>query len=222
MKLRDYQRLAAFWNDGDDQVSQVAWIIMDVYSLTYDEVNNMEPKRFLKYSKRIGKQFSNIDKKPFYSWFKFETDASKITLGQFIEVQHFMKQGQVDAMHLVGASIWKDKRDHKLKSELLLNTNIRHVLQDITRFFLSFAEFINSYKGLFETDEPEEDEYDELAKPEKPHPFVDQYGWFFSAKQVAEYEGITLAQAFDLPIIQALNDLSYLKAFQSYQKHINK
>jgi hypothetical protein len=221
MKLREYQRLSAFWNDGDDQVSQVAWIIMDVYSLTYDEVNNMEPKRFLKYSKRIGKQFSNIDKKPFYSWFKFETDASKITLGQFIECQHFMKQGQVDAMHLVGASIWKDKRDHKLKSEILLNTNIRHVLQDITRFYLSFAEFINSYKGLFEAEETE-DESDELAKPEKPHPFVDQYGWFFSAKQVAEYEGITLAQAFDLPIVQALNDLSYLKAFQSYQKHINK
>jgi len=31
-----------------------------------------------------------------------------------------------------------------------------------------------------------------------------------------------LAEAFDLPIIQAFNDLSYLKAFQSYQKHLNK
>lgn len=221
MKLREYQRLAGFWNDGDDNVSQVAWIIMDVYSLSYDEVNEMEPKRFLKYSKRVGKQFNKIDKKPFYSWFRFQTDASKINLGQFIEVQHFMKQGQVDAMHLVGASIWKDKREHSVKAETLLNTNIRHVLQDVTRFFLSFSDLVNSYKGLFEAEETE-DESDELAKPEKPHPFVDQYGWLFSAKQVAEYEGITLSEAFDLPIIQALNDLAYLKSFQSYQKHLNK
>lgn len=221
MKLADYQRIAALWGEGEDHISQIGWIVMDLYGMSYDEVNEMDPKLFLKYSKSIEKQFRNIDKKPFWSKIKFETDASKITLGQFIECQYFIKQGQIDSMHLVGASIWKDKRNHKLKSEILSNTNIRHVLQDITKFFISFAALIDSYKGLFEADETE-DETDELAKPEKPHPFLDQYGWIYSAKQVAEHEGITLDAAFDLPIIQAFNDLSYLKAFQSYQKHLNK
>lgn len=221
MTLKEYQRVAALYNENDDEVSQVGWVIMDMFGMTYDEVNNMNKKQFLKLSRIVAKRFHNIDKKPFWSRFKFETDAFKITLGQFIECQHFMKAGQIDSMHLVGASVWKDKRPHKTKSEILLNTNVRHVLQDITRFFLSFAELVDSYKGLFEADESEE-ESEELAKPEKPHPFADQYGWIFSAKQVAEHEGITLDAAFDLPVIQAFNDLAYLKAYQSYQKYLNK
>lgn len=219
MTLKEYQRVSAFWNEGDDEVTQIAWVVMDMYGMTYDEVDQMDPQIFLKYSDRAAKQFRNIDKRPFWSRFKFETDASKITFGQFVEIQHFIKMGQVDAMHLVGASIWKDKRPHVDKAEILLKTNIRHVLQDISRFYLSFAAFIDSYKGLFEA---EENEDDEEIKPEKPHPFIDQYGWIYSAKQVADHEGITLDEAFDLPVVQAFNDLAYLKAFQSYQKHINK
>ena len=221
MTLAEYQRTAALYNDENDNIAQIAWIIMDMFNMTYEEVDNLDKRTFLKYSKKIANKFHNIDKKPFWSWFRLETDATKITLGQFIECQHFMKQGEIDAMHLVGASIWKDKRDHKTKSEILLNTNVRHVLQDVTRFYLSFAELINSYKGLFEKDEIE-DESDEPMKADKPHPFIDQYGWIFSAKQVAEHEGLTLDQAFDLPVVQAFNDLAYLKAYQSYQKHINK
>jgi hypothetical protein len=221
MTLADYQRISTFWNEGNDEVSQIAWIVMDMYGMTYNEVDQMDPNLFLKYSNRAARQFKNIDKKPFWSRIKFETDASKITLGQFVEVQHFIKLGQIDSMHLVGASIWKDKRPHMEKSDVLLKMDVRHVLQDLTKFFISFSEFVNSYKGLFES-EPVEDDGDEIAKPEKPHPFIDQYGWIYSAKQVAEHEGITLDAAFDLPVVQAFNDLAYLKAFNSYQKHINK
>ena len=221
MTLADYQRIAAFWNEGDDEVSQIAWIVMDMYGMTYDEVDQMDPQLFLKYSNKAAKQFRSIANRPFWSMLKFETDASKITLGQFVEIQHFIKAGQVDAMHLVGASIWDDKRPHVDKAEILLKTNIRHVLQDISKFYISFAAFVDSYKGLFEA-ETIEDEGEIIAKPEKPNPFIDQYGWIYSAKQVADHEGVTLDEAFDLPVVQAFNDLAYLKAFQSYQKHINK
>lgn len=221
MTLSEYQRIASFWNEGEDHVSQIAWIIMDVYGMSYDEVNEMNPKLFLKYSNDIEKRFRNIGKKPFWVQIKFETDASKLTLGQFVECQHFMKSGHIDAMHLVGASIWKNTKAHIEKADILLKTNIRYVLQDITKFYISFTAFVDSYKGLFEKDETE-DESEELTKPEKPHPFLDQYGWIYSAKQVAEHEGITLDAAFELPIVQAFNDLAYLKAYQSYQKHLNK
>jgi hypothetical protein len=221
MTLKEYQRVANLYNENEDESTQIGWVFMDMFNMSIDQVMSLNKKQFYKYSKIVSKRFHNIDKKPFWSPFKFETDALKITLGQFIECQHFMKQGQIDALHLVGASVWKDKRKHQIKSEILLNTNVRHVLQDITKFFLSFAELVDSYKGLFETDETE-DEPDELAKPEKPHPFADQYGWIFSAKQVAEHEGITLDAAFDLPVVQAFNDLAYLKAYQSFQKHLNK
>jgi hypothetical protein len=221
MTLAEYQRIAGFWNSENDEVTQIALIVCDLYNLSYDEVNNMAPRKFLKLSKKVEKSFIGIDKKPFFSRIKLNVDAFSITLGQFIEVQHFLKLGEIDSMHLVAASIWEDTREHKVKAEILLNKNIRYVLKDISAFLLSFASLLDSYKGLFEAEEQSlEDEED--AKVEKPHPFIEQYGWIYSAKQVAEHEGITLDKAFELPVLQAFNTLAYLKSYQSYQKHISK
>ena len=220
MTLAEYQRIAGFWNSENDEVTQIALIVCDLYGYTYDEVNNMAPRKFLKLSKKVERSFVGIDAKPWYSMIDLNVDAFSITLGQFIEVQHFLKLGEIDSMHLVAASIWEDKREHKLKAEILLNKNIRYVLKDISTFLLSFAQLLNSYSGLFETEERSDEE--EEAKVEKPHPFIEQYGWIYSAKQIAEHEGITLDKAFELPILQAFNTLAYLKSYQSYQKHISK
>ena len=76
-----------------------------------------------------------------------------------------------------------------------------------------------SYKGLFEQDKTE---LEEDAKVEKPHHFIEQFGWIYSAKQVSQHEGISLDKAFELPILQAFNTLAYLKSEQAYQKHISK
>lgn len=220
MTLAEYQRIAGFWNSENDEVTQIALIVCDLFGYTYDEVNNMEPRKFLKLSKKVERSFVGIDKKPIFSGVKLNVDAFSITLGQFIEVQHFLKLGEIDSMHLVGASIWRDKREHKRKADILLNKNVRYVLKDISAFLLSFTKLLNSYSGLFETEERSDEE--EEAILEKPHPFIEQYGWIYSAKQIAEHEGITLDKAFDLPILQAFNTLAYLKSYQSYQKHISK
>jgi hypothetical protein len=196
----------------------VALIVCDLFNLSHEEVDNMQPAKFIKYSNKVTKQFKKLGKKPFLGRLKLITDAKKINLGQFIEVQHFLKMGEIEGMHLVTASIWASKKQHQLKAELLLKKDIRHILTDYTTFLQSFAELLQGYKGLFEAEEePEED-----GKMEKPHPFIEQYGWFYSSKQVAQHEGITLKDAFDLPILQAFNALAYLKSEQSYQKYINK
>ena len=217
MTLQQYQRIAGFYNQSDDEITQVALIVCDMFNLSHEEVDNMQPKQFIKYSKKVTKQFKKLGKKPLLGRLKLETDAKKITLGQFIEVQHFLKQGEIDAMHLVTASIWGNSKAHELKADLLLKKHIRLILADYTAFLQSFAELLQGYKGLFESEDVEED-----GKMEKPHPFIEQYGWIYSAKEVAQHEGITLDKAFDLPILQAFNALAYLKSEQSYQKYINK
>jgi hypothetical protein len=218
MTLKQYQRIAGFYNQSDDEITQVALIVCDMFNLSHEEVDNMQPKTFIKYSNKVTKQFKKLGKKPYFGRLKLETDASKITLGQFIEVQHFLKQGEIDAMHLVTASIWGSSKAHDVKADLLLKKHIRYILADYTTFLQSFAELLQGYKGLFESDEVVEED----GKMEKPHPFIEQYGWIFSAKEVAQYEGITLDKAFELPILQAFNALAYLKSEQSYQKYINK
>jgi len=218
MTLKQYQRIAGFYNQSDDEITQVALIVCDMFNLSHDTVDNMQPKEFIKYSNKVTKKFKKLGKKPLIGRLKLQTDAKKITLGQFIEVQHFLKQGEIDAMHLVTASIWSDSRAHDVKADLLLKKHIRLILADYTAFLQSFAELLQGYKGLFESDEVVEED----GKMEKSHSFIEQYGWIYSAKQVAQHEGITLDKAFDLPILQAFNALAYLKSEQSYQKYINK
>ena len=37
------------------------------------------------------------------------------------------------------------------------------------------------------------------------------YGWLYQCKMVQEFENISIDQAWDLPVYQFLNDLSYIK-----------
>jgi hypothetical protein len=43
-----------------------------------------------------------------------------------------------------------------------------------------------------------------------------QYGWIYQASIISEHEKIKLADVYELPTIQALNDLSYLKAKNAF------
>jgi hypothetical protein len=42
------------------------------------------------------------------------------------------------------------------------------------------------------------------------------FGWIYQASLVAEFERISMEAVYDLPTIQFLNDLSYLKAKSEY------
>ena len=153
MNLAQYQRIASFYHQESDEIVQIALIVCDMWGLSYDEVDNMQPKKFIKYSNKVTKEFKKLNKKPLIGRVKLQTDAYAITFGQFIEVQHFMKQGEIDAMHLISSSIWQDKRDHATKAKILLDINVRYVLKDFTLFLISFSNLIKSYKGLFEVEQ---------------------------------------------------------------------
>ena len=67
------------------------------------------------------------------------------------------------------------------------------------------------FKGLFgKSDDGGEDE--QGGGREGMGGFMQHYGWIYQAKLVADFEGIPLDKAFDLPTINFLNDLAYLKA----------
>lgn len=216
MKVKQFQIIHEIQSNNHDEVDALALIVCEVYGLSYDEVNDINPAKFLKLSKNIKIKTD----KPLINWLRFETDSHKITLGQFIECQTWLKNSApVKAMHLVAASILKSKKPHKDKVDKILNTHIKNVYHYVSDFILSLNDLINSYSGLFEI---EVDLDEEIEKPEAPHPFIDRYGWVFSAKTVAEFEGITIDKAYDLPILHALNTMSYLKAKQKFDKWQSK
>jgi len=69
------------------------------------------------------------------------------------------------------------------------------------------------FKGLFEN--PTGDTGSESVGKGSSR-FVEYYGWQYSTTQVAEYYRITLNEAYQLPAIEYLNALSYLKAYRDY------
>ena len=75
------------------------------------------------------------------------------------------------------------------------------------------------YEGLFDIGDGETGD-DADAGRNDVHPFMQQYGWIYQITLVADHERIPLAGAFNLPTIQFLNDLAYLKAKHEHEREM--
>lgn len=202
MTVEQYMKVSVFVDE--DSIDQIGLLICELFNKTEDEVDNLTAKQFFAYSKKIEKTFTNIDRKKGFE--RFQTDATKITFGQFVEVMYFLKS-PIDNLHFVMASL-SEGGEHFARAERIRKSDIRCVLGEYKIFVESFNKLLESYSGLFEGEESDEE----------PHPFITQYGWIYSAKKIAEHEGIPLDKSFELPIYQALNDMAFLKSEQSYIK----
>lgn len=158
--------------------------------------------------KRIGKYIVNYD-------------PSSLTFGQYIELSFFF-QSYILSAHYALASITRkpfskyNTEGHRRRADYFLHQPIEKVMGALSVFIENFKAFNNEYKGLFGLDK---EVNGEDAQSDK---FNKWYGWIYSADQVAEYERIKLEEAFALPIRQALNDLSYLKAKGQYEAEQQK
>jgi hypothetical protein len=214
MTLAQYQRIHEINQTTLDNIERIAFTICYLFDKSEEYVNELTTERFTRYIDKLNRALQI--KKPWVHLITFESDATKITLGQFIECQYWLKHDPIQSIHLIGASILKKREDHIKDAEVLLTVEVNQILPAVEIFIKSFKALIASYKGLFGEPLPEGEE------SEKPHVFIDQYGWIFSAKQVADHNGITIDQAYELPVIHALNDMSYLKSKQQYDKWLAK
>jgi hypothetical protein len=205
-----------------EDIDKILYTIVALTNSTENEIDNCHPMIVMRFQRQLKKRFDELNqtRKECHKLkgFKFNYDIDNVTFGQYIEIQHFLKQGYMANIHLIAASICKKgKMNHKQRGEAILKLPMLPILWNVAKFLETFKEFNDSYKGLFGIENMEEDELKPITNP-----FNDQYGWIYSAKKVAEFEGITLEKAFDLPVIQAFNDLAYLKAYQSYEAEITK
>jgi len=52
--------------------------------------------------------------------------------------------------------------------------------------------------------------------------FGKRFGWIFNAKKAADFENITLDECYELGVVQFLNDLIYLKEYESHERRMIK
>jgi hypothetical protein len=47
---------------------------------------------------------------------------------------------------------------------------------------------------------------------------MQQFGWIYNCKQIADFEGISVEEAWNIPTMRALNTLTYLKAKAEFDR----
>jgi hypothetical protein len=220
MQVHVYKKAAKLFQDNQsDDIVTMALLICHVYGKTYEQVNNMHPTTFTKYVAKLQHKFTSVSKRPFYRKRLLITDAKKISFGQFVDLMHFYPQGEIEAMHLIAATILKKRKDVFKDAEKIDKLNVNRILSDYNKFNTLFKELIDSYKGLFEIDEEQEEEQPQRISGSN---FMEKYGWVYSATQLKDLIGKPLEDVFKMSIVEALNYLSYLKAHAYHMKEVNK
>ena len=72
------------------------------------------------------------------------------------------------------------------------------------------------FAGLFDG-QTQEDGDDGLSSRDNNGKFMLRFGWIYQAAIIAEHERIKLEEVYNLPTIQCLNALSYLKAKNAFE-----
>lgn len=195
-----------------DDISHMALIACSLYGYSEDYVDNMKPTKALKLFKKVGKQVARCEKPYLFFTHKMQIDAFKLTFGQFIEINHWLKGGEIESYHLIAASaIGSD--NHKILADKILHQDVRRILLPVRKLLHSYAELLAAYSNLFEIEKVESE-----GESEPSHPFIEQYGWLFTAKQVSEHLGLNVNDVYNIGIIEAFNTMAYLKTFNQYQE----
>jgi hypothetical protein len=198
--------------------------VCEVFGITEYELSNVPQKKAMAMLSDVEALFKSAPVgKPVNRSGKFvlNYDASGITFGQYIELSFFLQQ-EIHGAHLALASIARRRfhkyvtDGHRERAEHFLHQPVEMVLGSLNLFIGQFKMFNDEYKDLFGLDK---EAYDIDVQSDR---FNKRYGWIYSASRIAEYERITLDEAFRLPIRQALNGLMYLKEKDKYEAEQQK
>jgi hypothetical protein len=75
----------------------------------------------------------------------------------------------------------------------------------------TYKRFNRNYRTLFNQAVDEGEKINEAPSEGIVETFESRWGWVYNAELLKGFEGVTLDEVWELPIIQALNGLAYLK-----------
>lgn len=204
---------------GIDEIEKVLLITCEIFGLSADQLNSMPIKKVNRRLKGVMKLMSSSPggkAKKRIGPYIINYEPAEMTLGQFIELRFFL-QDHVNRGHYALASISRQRgkhyetAGHPVRADYFLRQSVVDVMASLKAFIERFDSFIKHHESFFGLDK------EMYAGKTETDRFNKIYGWQYSATEVAEHERITLDQAYSLPIIQALNDLTYIKAKAKYE-----
>lgn len=215
-------------------IDKTLFAVCQVFNYTETRLDNLADTWLGKRkAARLIQKTADIFSSPFtpkpVKWFgkyKVEYNPANLTFGQYIELSYFLQSPKGDAHirngHYILASICnypcilkRFSGNHPKKAAYFLTQPVENTTGTISVFIENFQAFNKEYSGLFGLS-------DTTSEEVKQDKFNKRYGWIYSATVLADYEKITLEQAYKLPIRQALNDLMYLKEKAAYDEQLLK
>lgn len=219
--LGKYQQIDLINSQDHTDIDKVLFSACVIFDMTEYEMDNADPEQAVKMMAKMQSIFETpFNPKALTKIGKYiiNYDVSKMTFGQYIELAFFLSDRTkvTQYAHYIMATIsrqWPRKhtaKDHRKKANYFLNQPVEGVIGCVNRAVESFNQFNAEYKGLFGVDK-------NVSGDVQEEEFNKRHGWIYSATQVAQHEGITLDDAFALPVRQALNDLVFIKAKGKYE-----
>lgn len=214
-----YQQIEAINAQGLPEIDKALYSACIVFDKTEHQIDNEKPIVVLKMMNKMQSLFEtpfNPKAEKRIGKYMVNYDVSRITFGQYIELSFFISNGPLRNVHYILATMsnrWRKKHttsDHRLKAEYFLTQPVEKVIGALNVIQDNYNRFNSEYKQLFGLDK-------EVVGDVQSDEFNRRYGWIYSATQVKDHEGITLDEAFALPIRQAFNALLFLKAKGKYE-----
>lgn len=214
--LFKFQQIEAYNGDANlSELDKILFSVCSVFNLTEYQLDQAGAIVAGKLAKQVQRIFEKeFQPHPYKRIGKYliSYDPSALSFGQYVELMFFLQAPMKNA-HYVLASISSSrfrKSDHRTKAAYFLHQPITKITGSLKLFLERFTSFNNEYKGLFGLDEQV---HGEQAQHD---PFNQRWGWTWSAKVIADHHNITLNQAFEMPIREALGVLALLKAKDKY------
>jgi len=211
--LKQYQRLQAISKENKDEVIANAKTIEYIFGIS--TANTLSAEQYYTYISKI-----KVKRPLFYKRGLFETDAKKLTFGQFIEINEWLKSDIDTVLDKIAASALKERTNHKEDSIRCQNMKAYAVLFSVVDLVNSYTNLVQEFDYLFKDDDEieGETEAERLRRLKKTHPFLKVFGWQFTAKETADYNNITVSETYKLNIMTALNNMVYLKSLAKYNE----
>lgn len=214
ISLGKYQQIESINEQDMPDIDKVLYSACVVFDKTEHEIDNERPKKVLRMMTKMQRLFETpfnpVTNKTIGEYI-INYDMTKITLGQYIELNYFISDGAAKNAHYILATMAKDKRgtEHRERAEYFNNQPVEQVIGAMNAIVKNFDQFNKRYKDLFGVDP-------NVSGNVQNDEFNKRYGWIYSATQVALHEGIPLDSAYKLSVINAFNDLMFIKAKAKY------
>jgi hypothetical protein len=233
ISVKQYQAIQEAIEIYKDEFDKVCAVVAVLFNKSHQDINNMEPRRFIKLSAIVTTLFSFEPRGSApnrIGRYKISYEITRYKWRQYVEIQHWIKKPFDQCFPLILASAVTPifGSNDSAKHREVVNNFLDYKF--LPSFFAAkkILEQVATINHYFNPEEPIEEEQeidaDEASKVPTPDfgedDFTEKWGWIYTTKRIADFRNITLDEAFELSTIEALNDMQLIKDLQKHEKKL--